>query len=47
MATANADVEAAIALIDEGDITGMAISPLFRSALAKLTKQTEIQCSLN
>ena len=38
MATANADIEAAIALIDEGDITGMAISPLFRSALAKLTK---------
>ncbi|NLY46793.1 MAG: phage major capsid protein [Tissierella sp.] len=38
MATANADIETAIALIDEGDITGMAISPLFRSALAKLTK---------
>lgn len=38
MATANTDIETAIALIDEGDITGMAISPMFRSALAKLTK---------
>lgn len=38
METANADVEAAIALIEEGDITGMALSPAFRSALAKLTK---------
>ena len=38
MATANEDIEAAIALIDEGDITGMAIAPAFRSALAKITK---------
>ena len=38
MATANKDIESAIALIDEGDITGMALSPIFRSALAKLTK---------
>ena len=38
MATANADIEAAIAMIEEVDITGMAISPIFRSALAKLTK---------
>lgn len=38
MATANADIEAAIAMIDEGDVTGMAIAPVFRSALAKLTK---------
>ena len=38
MATANEDIEAAIALIDEGDITGMAIAPAFRSALAKIVK---------
>lgn len=38
METANEDVEAAIALIQEGDITGMAMAPAFRSALAKLTK---------
>lgn len=38
MATANEDIEAAIALIEEGDVTGMAMSPSFRSALAKLTK---------
>ena len=38
MATANEDIEAAIALIEEGDITGMAIAPAFRSALAKITK---------
>ncbi len=38
MATANADIESAIALIDEGDVTGMAIAPVFRSALAGLTK---------
>lgn len=38
LATANEDIEAAIALIGEGDITGMAIAPAFRSALAKITK---------
>lgn len=38
MATANEDIEAAIALIEEGDITGTAIAPSFRSALAKITK---------
>src|SRR5665647_122330 len=38
MATANADIEAAIAMIEEGDISGMAIAPAFRSALAKLVK---------
>lgn len=38
MATANADIEAAIAMIEEVDITGMAMSPAFRSALAKLNK---------
>ena len=38
MATANEDIEAAIALIEEGDITGMAIAPAFRSALAKIVK---------
>lgn len=38
MATANEDIETAIALIEEGDITGMAMAPAFRSALAKLTK---------
>lgn len=38
MATANTDIEAAIALIEEGDITGMAIAPAFRSALAKIVK---------
>jgi HK97 family phage major capsid protein len=40
MATANANVEAAIALVtgSDGDITGMAISPSFRSALAGITK---------
>ena len=38
MATANADIEAAIAMIEELDITGMAMSPVFRSALAKLEK---------
>lgn len=40
MATANADVESAIAMVQEagGDITGMAIAPTFRSALAKLEK---------
>ena len=38
MGTANADVEAAIALIQGGDVTGMAMSPAFRSALAKLVK---------
>lgn len=39
-ANANADVEAAIALItaDEHDVTGMAMAPAFRSALAALTK---------
>lgn len=38
LATANEDIETAIALIEEGDITGMAMAPAFRSALAKLTK---------
>lgn len=38
MATANEDIETAIALIEEGDITGMAMAPAFRSALAKITK---------
>lgn len=38
MATANEDIETAIALIEEGEITGMAMAPAFRSALAKLTK---------
>lgn len=38
MATANEDIEAAIALLEGADITGMAMSPAFRSALAKLTK---------
>lgn len=38
MTTANEDIEAAIALIEEGDITGMAIAPAFRSALAKIVK---------
>ena len=35
IATPNADVEAAIELIEEADVTGMAIAPAFRSALAK------------
>ena len=38
MATAAEDIEAAIALIQDGDVTGMAMAPAFRSALAKLTK---------
>jgi HK97 family phage major capsid protein len=40
MAEANANVEAAIALVtgSDGDITGMAMSPSFRSALAGITK---------
>ena len=40
MTSPNDDVESAIALVQEsgGDTTGMAIAPLFRSALAKLTK---------
>ena len=38
LATADADIETAIALIENADITGMAMSPIFRSALAKLTK---------
>ena len=38
MATANEDIEAAIALLEDADVTGMAISPSFRSALAALTK---------
>lgn len=38
LATANEDIETAIALIEEGDITGMAIAPAFRSALAKIVK---------
>ncbi len=38
MATAAEDIEAAIALIQDGDVTGMAMAPIFRSALAKLTK---------
>ena len=38
MATANADIEAAIALLEDADVTGMAIAPSFRSALAALTK---------
>lgn len=39
-ATADANVEAAIALVqgNEEDVTGMAMSPAFRSALAALTK---------
>lgn len=38
LATADVDIETAIALIEDADITGMAMSPIFRSALAKLTK---------
>jgi HK97 family phage major capsid protein len=40
-ADANADVESAIALVqgNEYEVTGMAMSPAFKSALAALTKQ--------
>lgn len=40
MAAANANVEAAIALVtgSDGDVTGMAMAPSFRSALAAITK---------
>ena len=38
LATADVDIEAAIALIEDADITGMAMAPSFRSALAALTK---------
>jgi len=40
MESANADVESAVALVQGsgGDITGMAMAPAFRSALAKMTK---------
>ena len=39
--TADANLEAAIALVEggEGDVTGMAISPTVRAALAAMTKQ--------
>ena len=39
--TADANLEAAIALVEggNGDVTGMAISPTVRSALAAMTKQ--------
>lgn len=36
--TADADIETAIALLDDADVTGMAMAPAFRSALAKTTK---------
>ena len=35
---ANGVIESAIALVDGGDVTGMAIAPQFRSALAKQTR---------
>ena len=35
LADANGAIESAIALVDGGDVTGMAIAPQFRSALAK------------
>lgn len=40
MAAANSNVEAAIALVtgSDGDVTGMAMAPSFRSALAAITK---------
>lgn len=38
METANVDIETAIALIEDADVTGMAMAPSFRSALAALTK---------
>ena len=38
LATADEDVEAAIALLEDADVTGMAMAPAFRSALAKIKK---------
>ena len=38
LADANGVIESAIALVDGGDVTGMAISPQFRSALAGQTR---------
>ena len=38
LATADADIETAIALLDDADVTGMAMAPAFRSALAKIVK---------
>lgn len=38
LATADEDVETAIALLEGADVTGMAMAPAFRSALAKIKK---------